>query len=140
MSNHAPTLKAFADRLRPMMEEQRSLAADLREIMKEMRDVGLDGGVLKQWLAAIIDADESGDDRKLKRLMAKTQDAAIYGDMLGHKIDGFGETKRFVVNDPPHDPGTGEIKAAPRAEPLADMPDIPPGLDRRVRRPEAADA
>lgn len=95
MSNHAHTLASFAERLRPLMEQQRTIASDLRELMTEMRGEGLEGGVLKQWMAAMIDA-EDGKEAKLQRLISRTQDAAIYGEVLGYKIDGFGETKRFV--------------------------------------------
>ena len=103
-------LADFAARMRPLVEEQRRLARDLRELAKEMRDIGLEGGILKQWLSAIIDAEEEGDERKLNRLKAKTQDAAIYGDMLGYTIEGFGEAKRSVVNN------SIDIETAPAPE------------------------
>lgn len=98
-------LKRYARRMERLVKSQRELAGDLREIMKDMRADGFEGGVLKQWIAAIIDAD-GGDDRKLQRLKTKTQEAAIYADVLGYAIPGFGEAKRFVVNQPASDGGS----------------------------------
>lgn len=137
MSN-TPTLSDYARRMRTLVEEHNRTAADLRELAKEMREGGLQAVVLKAWVTAIVKADE-GDNKPLRRLQAKTQDAAIYAEALGFPVDGFGETKRFVVNElPPHNPDTGEIIEPRPAGPL----DLGPfaGRAEELAKREKADA
>lgn len=125
MSNQ-PTLSDYAHRMRSLVEEDLRIAADLREIAKEMRERGYQAVVLKAVVKAQV-AQENGDEKPMERLKARTQEIAIYADALGEPIEGFGETKRFVVNnsdnDPPHDSETGEIiEHESQAKPEASAP------------------
>ena len=107
-------LSVYADRMGRLVRQDMEIAADLRELAKEMRDVGLQAAVLKAWVKAQVKADD-GDDGPLIRLKEKTQFAAIYAEALGIPIDGFGTNQIHVNELPPHDPATGEIKQdAPR--------------------------
>ena len=105
-------LTVYAARMRRLVEQDLEIAADLRELAKEMRDIGLQAAVLKAWVKAQIKAD-GGDDGSLVRLKERTQYAALYAEALGIPIEGFSERNRLLVNDlPPHDPETGEIQPA----------------------------
>lgn len=136
--SNQPTLNDYARRMRTLVEEDMRIAADLRELAKEMRDRGYQASVLKAVVKALV-SQEEGDEKPLLRLKARTAEIAMYADALGEPIDGFGERNRFVVNDlPEHDPVTGEIietesqakagddedrVAVERAEAKADAPD-----------------
>ena len=132
MTEHQSKLKAFASRAKPIMERQMDDADDMRELMKEMREIGLQGAVMKKWLKAEIQYDRTGDDRALKKLKTDTEDAALYGAVLGHEVDGFGlATKDFVVND--SSPPTGQLAQDDRAgtagEGSSPTFDVPPEPD-----------
>jgi uncharacterized protein (UPF0335 family) len=122
-------IKAFSDRLRVLVEEQMQIAADLRELMKEGRDVGIEGGVMKQWIKALIQHD-NGKPKALERLIQKTQDAALYAEVLGLEVPGFGEAKRFVVNQSAGDGGapapTNQTGVAPPG-PVLSTPTVESG-------------
>jgi uncharacterized protein (UPF0335 family) len=107
------SLTDYARRMRNLVEEDRRIAADLRELAKEMRGVGYQAVVLKSIVVALVAAEE-GDEKPLEKLKARTQEVAMYADALGTPIDGFGEGERnrFGVNESdetPHDPDTGEV-------------------------------
>jgi uncharacterized protein (UPF0335 family) len=92
---NTPSLTDFARRMRSLVQEDVRIAADLRELAKEMRDCGLSAATLKALVKAMVLAEE-GNEGPLERLKTKIQDAAIYAEALGVAIDGFGETKRIV--------------------------------------------
>lgn len=128
MSNHTSMLQGFAERAKRIMARQLDDAADMAELMKEMREAALQGSVLKKWIKAELVYERTGKSAALDRLKRDTQEAALYGAVLGYEIEGFGETtKDFVVNElPAFNPDTGEIieldrpggsTAAPVAEP-----------------------
>jgi uncharacterized protein (UPF0335 family) len=94
------TLADYARRMRSLVEEDVRIAANLRELAKEMRDDGLSAATLKALVKAMV-LDDDGDPKPLERLKVKIQDAAIYAEALGIGIDGFGETKRFDAGEAP---------------------------------------
>lgn len=114
---NAPTIKDFFDRLLPLVEQDREIAARLRDLMSEMREVGVNGALLKKWAKAEI-ADYSDPDRKAtQRLLDGTEDAVLYARSLGHDVASAApETKQFVVHV---DRETGEIIEPAAAPPLA---------------------
>lgn len=112
MPDNASTLADYARRMRSLVEEDVRIAADLRELAKEMRDLGHRPVVLKAWIKALVLAEDYDKPSALENLKTKTQDAAMYAGALGIDIDGFGGTKHIGVNvsvATPHDPETGEV-------------------------------
>jgi uncharacterized protein (UPF0335 family) len=113
MTDNTPTLADYARRMRALVEEDVRIAADLRELAKEMRNDGYSAATLKALVKAMV-LDDDGDPKPLERFKTKIQDAAIYAEALGIGIDGFGETNRFDARPPAaaptsHDPDTGEV-------------------------------
>jgi uncharacterized protein (UPF0335 family) len=94
VSDNTPTLADYARRMRALVEEDVRIAADLRELAKEIRGDGYSAATLKALVKAMV-LDDDGDPGPLDRLKTKIQDAAIYADALGIAIEGFGETNRF---------------------------------------------
>jgi len=123
MTSNTPSLSDYARRMRFLVEEDVRIAADLRELAKEMRDDGLSAANLKALVKAIVLADE-GNEGPLERLKTKIQDLALYAEALGVPVDGFGETNCFV-SDPAgsldHGEAGGLVKAIP--EPSDHIPE-----------------
>ena len=109
MTNQPTTLKDYAIRMRTLVEGQMQYAADLRELAKEMRETGFQAAVLKAWVKAIISFDD-GDEKPLEALKARTAEVALYGDILGFAVEGFGETNRIVVKESPQGDGDGGVE------------------------------
>lgn len=127
MTSNAPSLSDYARRMRFLVEEDVRIAADLRELAKEMRDDGLSAASLKALVKAMVLADD-GDEKPLERLKTKIQDMAIYADALGITIDGFGETIRFDVAAPLSSrPAIPAVSAAEPSIPSADVVPAPVG-------------
>lgn len=127
MSNNSPTLSDYARRMRFLVEEDVRIAADLRELAKEMRDDGLSAASLKALVKAIVLFDD-GNEKPLERLKTKIQDMAIYADALGIAIDGFGETNRSDVDESISSrPAPPAVSAAEPSIPSADVVPEPDG-------------
>lgn len=163
MTDNAPNLADYARRMKSLVEEDVRVAADLRELAKEMRETGFQAAPLKALVKALVLAEE-GNEKPLERLKARVQDVAIYASALGIEIEGFGERNRFVVNnsddpapsrpveeiaaDIEHMAATGDIPGAhaavtvvralagrPARDPrTSEIPELPPFLDRRQVR------
>lgn len=129
---NTPTLADYARRMRSLVEEDVRVAADLRELAKEMRGDGYSAATLKALVKAMV-LDDDGNPKPLQNLKTKIQDAAIYAEALGIGIDGFGETKRFdtdVFGDMEREDGGWPI-ATPHdidgvvIEPATEIPSAP---------------
>lgn len=135
MTSNQPTLASYAARMRTLVEEDLRVAADLRELAKEMREHGYQAVVLKALVKALVKYDE-GDEKPLRRLQDRAAETAMYAAALGVPVEGDDETKRFVVNHShdgtAFDPETGKIiETESRAKPEASAPkqDLPSGKD-----------
>ncbi len=141
MVDNTPSLTDFARRMRHLVEEDVRIAADLRELAKEMRACGHRPVVVKAIVKALVLAEEYDNPKPLEALKERAQDVAVYGAALGIEIEGFGEPKRNGVNDcafpgaaamadtfdaptPPDefDPETGEVIEPAATEPPAAIP------------------
>lgn len=101
VSDNTPTLADYARRMRALVEEDVRIAADLRELAKEMRECGHRPVVIKAIVKALVLAEDYDNPKPLEALKERAQDVAMYGAALGIEIDGFGERepKRNGVKD-----------------------------------------
>ncbi len=110
MSDNTPTLADYARRMRALVEEDVRIAADLRELAKEMRECGHRPAVIKAIVKALVLAEDYDNPKPLENLKERAQDVAMYGAALGIEIDGFGSNRILVNYSPsPHDSDTGEV-------------------------------
>jgi hypothetical protein len=116
-------LKHIVAEARPIIERQ----LDDAEIIAGLRDVvasqGGDWSALKALIKAQIqdERDETGNGKRVKKIIDKADFSTGYADMLGWRIMN---EKNFSAEEEDFNPFTGEITESPRkaAEAVAEMP------------------
>lgn len=161
-------LRQFVERIERLEEEKAAIADDVKEVYAELKGRGFDTKIVRKIVALRkMDANELAEQEAILDLYMQALGmladtplgrAAIQRDTkpaktatpqvdLEEAIEGLGkpveptaaETERGVVAAFEKN-GTRMTVAIPPLAPADDFPDIPPHLDRRPKKPAAAEA
>lgn len=135
-------LKEICTLARPMIEQQLDLTMEIAVIRDLATAKGLDWSQIKALLKAQIqdERDDSGDGKRVKRIVEKAEFASAYADMLG--LANMNENNYFAGDDDEAEEIT-EPQPAPQAE--SDLTEVPPAnnsgqvADIQEPQPETAE-